>query len=57
MALLEDYIQSGALVRILQDYPHPVAGMYAVYPPGRLVAGRIRMFSDALYDHFRDRVI
>jgi DNA-binding transcriptional LysR family regulator len=57
MALLEDYIESGALVRILQDYPHPEAGMYAVYPPGRLVAGRVRMFSDALYEHFRERVI
>jgi DNA-binding transcriptional LysR family regulator len=57
MALLEGYIQSGALVRILQDYPHPEAGMYAVYPPGRLVAGRVKMLSDALYDHFRDRVI
>jgi len=57
MALLEDYIDSGALVWILKDYTHPETGMYAVYPPGRMVAGRVRMFSDALYEHFRERLI
>lgn len=57
VALLRDYIDSGALVRILDEFPRPETGMYAVYPPGRLVAGRVRVFSDALYEHFRERVI
>jgi DNA-binding transcriptional LysR family regulator len=57
VALLQTYFDSGALVRILQDFPIPEMGMYAVYPPGRLVSGRVRVFSDALYEHFRESVV
>lgn len=57
LALVQNHIDSGALIRILEDFPQPGVGMYAVYPPGRLVAGRVRVFSDALYEHFRERVI
>jgi DNA-binding transcriptional LysR family regulator len=56
-ALLQDFIDSGELLPILTDYPLAEAGMYAVYPPGRLVARRVRMLSDALYRYFQDRVI
>jgi DNA-binding transcriptional LysR family regulator len=56
-ALLQDYIDTGELLPILTDYPLAEAGMYAVYPPGRLVAGRVRMLSDTLYRYFQDRVI
>jgi len=57
VALLQKHIDSGELVRILDDYARPEVGMYAVYPPGRMLAGRVRVFSDALYEHFRERVI
>ena len=56
-ALMQSHIDSGALVRILDEFPRPGVGMYAVYPPGRLVAGRVKVFSDALYEHFRERSI
>jgi DNA-binding transcriptional LysR family regulator len=57
VALLQIYIDSGALVPILTEFERPEVGMYAVYPPGRLIAGRVRMLSDALYEHFRERRI
>jgi DNA-binding transcriptional LysR family regulator len=57
VALLQNHIDSGELVRILDEYVRPAVGMYAVYPPGRMLAGRVRVFSDALYEHFRERVI
>lgn len=56
-ALLQNYIDSGALRPILLDHPLPEAGMYAVYPPGRLVPRRVRMLSDLLYNYFQNRVI
>jgi DNA-binding transcriptional LysR family regulator len=37
-------IQSGRLVRLLADWSLPVAGVYAVYPPGRNVSARVRAF-------------
>ena len=35
VALLQNYIDSGALVPILTEFARPEVGMYAVYPPGR----------------------
>ncbi len=57
VAFLQDYIKAGELVAILTEYQRPAAGMYAVYPPGRLVSRRVKVFSDALYAHFRERGI
>ena len=57
LALLQKYIDSGALVPILTDFVRPEVGMYAVYPPGRLVAGRVRALSDALFEHFRSHPV
>lgn len=57
VALLQPYIDSGALIPILTEFERPEVGMYAVYPPGRLVAGRVRVLSDALYEHFQGRAI
>lgn len=55
MAYLRDAIERGELVQILQDYTRETVGMYALYPPGRLVSRRVRIFSDALREHFRTR--
>ena len=57
VALMQDYIDDGSLLPILKPYWRPSVGMYAVYPPGRLVAGRVRMFSDSLAEYFRGRDI
>jgi len=57
LALLQDLIERGELVQILTGFSKQVTGMYAVYPPGRLVSQRVRVFSDALYAHFRERSI
>ena len=52
---LQPYIDSGVLVPILADYPRPEIGIYAVYPPGRLVSHRVKMLSDYLLEFFRGR--
>ena len=57
LAFLQDLIERGELVQILTGFSRQVAGMYAVYPPGRLISQRVRVFSDALYAHFRERSI
>ena len=57
LAFLQDLIERGELVQILTGFTRQVTGMYAVYPPGRLVSQRVRVFSDALYRHFRERSI
>ena len=54
---LQDYIERGELVPILKAYPNPDAGMYAVYPPGRLVSRRVKMLSDYMHEYFRDTSI
>ena len=50
---LQDYINRGELVEILTDYPKPEAGIYAVYPPGRLISRRVKLLSDYLFEHFK----
>ena len=57
VAFLQSYIDRGALVPILTEFARPEVGMYAMYPPGRLVATRVRVLSDALYEHFQGRWI
>lgn len=55
LPLLQDYIDSGELLPVLQDFERPVIGVYAVYPPGRLVSQRARVLSDTIYEYFRER--
>lgn len=52
---LQAYIDSGELVPILTDYPRQKVGIYAVYPPGRLVSRRVKMLSDYLLAYFKGR--
>jgi len=51
---LQRYIDRGELMPILTDYPAPESGMYAVYPPGRIVSRRVKMLSDYLFEYFRN---
>ena len=56
-ALMQAQIDAGELEPVLEDFPRPELGMYAVYPPGRLISRRVRVFSDALRAYFGARVI
>ena len=53
---LQAFIDNGELIQILNDYPRKEAGIYAVYPPGRLVSRRVKMLSDHLLAYFREAV-
>lgn len=57
LAYLKGFIDRAELIPVLEQYSQPVVGMYAVYPPGRLVSTRVKMLSDALYAYFADRDI
>ena len=46
--ILGNYVKQGSLVTILNKYQGAAVGIYAVYPPGRLMPRRIQVFSDFL---------
>ncbi|GMR08785.1 MAG: LysR family transcriptional regulator [Gammaproteobacteria bacterium] len=48
-------ITQGRLRAILTDYESPSEGLFAVYPPGRFLSRRVRLFSDYLANRFGDR--
>jgi DNA-binding transcriptional LysR family regulator len=50
--ILGKFIKDGSLVSILNDYQRPSVGIYAVYPPGRLIPKRIQIFSDFLAERY-----
>jgi len=52
--ILGRLIKEGKLRRVLNNYPSPSMGIYAVYPPGRLLPRRIQAFSDFLAGRFGD---
>ena len=52
--ILGSLIKEGSLVPVLNKYQSPPAGIYAVYPPGRLIPRRIQVFSDFLAQRFGD---
>jgi len=53
--ILGSYLKENSLVTILNEYQRPPAGIYAVYPPGRLVPRRVQVFSDFLAGRYGDR--
>ena len=48
-------IEQGALVPILTEYALPEESAYAVYPPGRHLSYRVRVFIDFLAERFGER--
>jgi DNA-binding transcriptional LysR family regulator len=52
--ILGSYLKKGRLVTILNEYQRPPAGIHAVFPPGRLVPGRVQVFSDFLAGRYGD---
>lgn len=46
--ITQEYLTTGALVRIMTDYPPPTAGVYVVRPPGRHPERKIRVLIEML---------
>ena len=52
--ILERHLRSGALVTVLPDNEPAPLGLYAVYPPGRPLAAKVRAFIDFAVATFTD---
>lgn len=52
--IVSDLIAAGRLQTILDDFCRPAVGIYAVYPPGRLMPRRVQAFADFLAGRFGD---
>ena len=50
-----EYIASGKLIPVLQDYKAAPINAYAIYPPTRHLSRRVRQFVDFLADRFEDQ--
>ncbi len=48
------YIQSGRLVRLLEEYELPAADIYVVYPERRYLSAKVRVFIDFLANNYSD---
>jgi DNA-binding transcriptional LysR family regulator len=53
--ILGSYIRKGSLITILNEYQRSPVGIYAVYPPGRLIPKRIQIFSNFLAGRYGDQ--
>lgn len=52
--IVSELIVAGKLQTILDDFHRPAVGIYAVYPPGRLMPHRVQAFADYLAARFGD---
>ncbi len=50
--LIDKYLASGELVALLQDYNAFELGLYALFPPNRHLAKKVRVFVDHLVEYF-----
>ncbi|MDD2705051.1 MAG: LysR substrate-binding domain-containing protein, partial [Acidocella sp.] len=50
--MAEEALREGGLVAMLEDYKTPGVAMRLVYPPGRYVAAKVRVFVDFLVSSF-----
>ncbi|GHD62902.1 LysR family transcriptional regulator [Thalassobaculum fulvum] len=53
--ILARYMRRGELVRVLPGYELQPAALYAVYPPGRPLAAKVRAFIDFAVETFTDQ--
>jgi DNA-binding transcriptional LysR family regulator len=53
--ILGSYLRDGSLVSILNDYRRAAVGIYALYPPGRMLPRRIQVFSNFLAGRFGEQ--
>jgi DNA-binding transcriptional LysR family regulator len=50
--LISEHLASGALVRVLPDFPMPEAGVYVVRPPGGSAPCKVRVLIDIMVERF-----
>ncbi|MGR9452658.1 LysR family transcriptional regulator [Rhizobium leguminosarum] len=50
--LTQGYINSGALVTVMKNYPPPPAGIYVVRPPGQHPSRKVRVLTEMLIECF-----
>ena len=48
--LVSEHLASGALVRVMPDYPHPVYGIFVIRPPGQHPSRKVRVLTDFLIE-------
>ena len=53
--ILCPYLREGTLVQVLPDHEPRAVALYAVYPPGRPLAAKVRAFIDFAVETFTDR--
>lgn len=53
-AIVEEDLNSGALVQVLQEHTNQDGGLYVLYPSGRHLAAKVRAFVDFVVECFRD---
>jgi DNA-binding transcriptional LysR family regulator len=53
--LVNEHLQSGALVEVMPEYPMPEAGVYVVRPPGGSAPCKVRVLIDIMVERFGDR--
>lgn len=53
--ILGDYVRSGKLQQVLKNFKRPETGIYALFPPGRLLPQRVRVLADFLAEQFGDK--
>lgn len=50
--LVQEHLDSGALVHVLQKHPIPPAGAYVVRPPGQHTTRKVGILTDLLIEYF-----
>jgi DNA-binding transcriptional LysR family regulator len=50
--LIQDYLDSGALVTVMKKYPPPPAGIFVVRPPGQHPSRKVRVLTEMLIECF-----
>jgi DNA-binding transcriptional LysR family regulator len=53
--LINEHLESGALVQVMPDYPMPEAGVYVVRPPGGSAPCKVRVLIDIMVERFGER--
>ena len=52
VGLIQEHLDSGALVEVMRRYPVPVLGIYVVRPPGQHPSRKIRILAEMLIECF-----
>jgi DNA-binding transcriptional LysR family regulator len=53
--LIDEHLASGALHKVMPDYPMPEAGVYVVRPPGGSAPCKVRVLIDIMVERFANR--